>query len=202
MRVLIADGYATFGEHKLSLKEFGYWVDEHLKQVKDTVALEKQGAHLIADDFPAGDLEEFIRHVCKWGGPRGPQAANKVLEGNDLPQVCDRFREAWRVLEELPNSGWRALCAMNQLRGLEQPSFASKHLRFLRPDVCSVLDQQHISGDLGYSYNARGYRLYCEDCLAIARALQDLRVSNPMERPDGAWFASDVDMALYAWLSR
>jgi hypothetical protein len=42
-----------------------------------------------------------------------------------------------------------ALAAVNQLCCLGRPSFASKHLRFLRPEHCPVLDSV-LATTLGY----------------------------------------------------
>jgi len=75
-------------------------------------------------------------------------------------------------------------------------SFASKHLRLLRPDLCPVLDNI-LSEKLGYPLNTRGYRRFAKDCRRAARVLERHGVSNPLGRDGGAWFAADVEMAFY-----
>jgi hypothetical protein len=82
--------------------------------------------------------------------------------------------------------------------GIGAPSFASKHLRFLRPDVCPILDSV-IAGNLTYASTSAGYAQYAADCLEIARVLENNGVPNPVLRSD-RWRAADVDMALYAAL--
>ena len=38
---------------------------------------------------------------------------------------------------------------------------------------------------------------FANHCLQVARWLDHHRVGNPVPRPDGRWFAADVEMALY-----
>jgi hypothetical protein len=74
-------------------------------------------------------------------------------------------------------------------------SFASKHLRLLRPDVCPVLDSV-LSEHLGYPLNVAGYKRFSDDCLRLSGWLHECKVHNPILREDGRWFAADVEMAL------
>ena len=92
-----------------------------------------------------------------------------------------------------------ALQAINQIKQLSTPSFASKQLRFLYPHVCPVLDQ--VVAGLGYSFTPLGYRAFAADCAAIAIALAKLHIENPIVRPSKQWFAGDIDMALFAHLN-
>lgn len=72
---------------------------------------------------------------------------------------------------------------------------------FLRPDVCPILDTT-ISQSLGYVLDEHGYKQLSDDCLRIADALQQCEVNNPMGRESERWFAADVEMALFAYLSK
>jgi hypothetical protein len=92
-----------------------------------------------------------------------------------------------------------ALHEINRIKHLGRSSFASKHLRFLRPDVCPILDSI-ISGMLNYEFNARGYGQLSKDCLRVAKVLQAVGIPNPMHRDQGSWYAADVEMALFAYL--
>ena len=91
------------------------------------------------------------------------------------------------------------------LSGVVKPSYigfsyGSKHLRFLCPQQCPVLDLAHIVKQLGYAYSVDGYFLWTADCLSASEMLETSHVPNPMERPVGRWYPADVDMAVFAHL--
>lgn len=79
-------------------------------------------------------------------------------------------------------------------------SFGSKVLRFLKPEICPVLDSR-VSDELDYHSDVICYAQLAADCLTIAKNLQSLGVKNPMKRDNGKWLAADVDMALYAHIN-
>ncbi len=142
-------------------------------------------------------LAEFIRGVCQWG--KRPKTAERVLRGNPWPELQRRFERAIDALAgDAPNLQF-ALRQLVKIRYLGV-SFASKHLRLLRPDLCPVLDSL-LSQKLGYPLKARGYRRFARDCRRVAQALERHRVKNPVPRPDGTWFAADVEMALYVYVT-
>ena len=91
-----------------------------------------------------------------------------------------------------------ALRAVRQVRHLGL-SFASKHLRLLRPDVCPVLDST-LSEKLGYPLDSRGYQRFTDDCQKLAALLNRLGVPNPLGREGGRWFVADVEMALFVYV--
>jgi len=171
-------------------------VECHLRNVPNTRELEHEASHLCDTGFAEKQLAEFIRKVCEWGGYAG--IAGRVLnEMNNPPSTIPRqFIKAAEVLNSDVPDIQGAWYALNHIKHLG-PSFASKHLRFLRPDVCPVLDG--IISQLGYAMNSNGYKQLSDDCLRIAKALQQYAISNPMNRESGRWFAADVEMALYAY---
>jgi len=86
---------------------------------------------------------------------------------------------------------------MNVLNGLGSPSFASKHLRFLRPEVAPVFDSV-LHKALPYSPDPTGYAEFGRDCTLLAEALTARGIPNAFQRKDARWFAADVEAALYA----
>ena len=181
----------------LQPSDFTKLVKHHPVRLSDTRELEQEASCLRAAGFPEERLASFIRKVCKWGGYAG--IAGKVLKNNTLPMIQRRFVNATNALNSDTPDVQGALREINQIKGLGRPSFASKHLRFLRPDVCPVLDRT-ISKHLQYPLDEYGYKQFSDDCLRIAETLQQHGVSNPMGRESGKWFAADVEMALFQYL--
>jgi hypothetical protein len=77
--------------------------------------------------------------------------------------------------------------------------FSSKHLRFLRPDICPVFDSI-ISDNSGYLFDEFGYELFAENCLEIGDHLEELKIKNPRKRPDDKWYTADVEVAIWKYL--
>lgn len=177
--------------------DFSKLAECHLSNVPGTRELEDKASRLCAVNFADEEqLAEFIRKVCKWGSYAG--IAGRVLneENNPPPTISRQFITATKALNSKEPDIQGAWYALNHIKHLG-PSFVSKHLRFLRPDVCPVLDG--IISQLGYAMNSNGYKQLSDDCLRIAKALQQYAISNPMNRESGRWFAADVEMALYAY---
>jgi hypothetical protein len=150
-------------------------------------------------DFPEQQLKHFVRRVCTWGGYAG--IGVRVLNQNPFTKIRAHFRNAVTYLKVDTPDVENALREINHIRGLGTPSFASKHLRFLKPEVCPVLDRI-VSSRLRYSFSPSGYNQLSEDCVKIARALLANQVYNPMIRHNGGWFAADVEMALFAYIKK
>lgn len=94
-----------------------------------------------------------------------------------------------------------ALQEVNFIRGLGTPSFASKHLRFLRPDICPILDSI-VSKRLSYQFDGHGYQALSSDCAKIAASLQYNQVANPRHRDGDVWYIADVEMAIFSYLNQ
>ncbi len=184
----------------LQPSDFTRLVKHHPVELSDTRELEHKASDLRAADFPKEQLASFIRRVCKFGN--FPGIAGKVLKSknNELTEIQRRFRRATNALNSDVPDVQGALHEIKQIYGLAT-SFGSKHLRFLRPDVCPVLDSI-ISKNLGYVLNSHGYKQFSDDCLRIAETLEQHGVANPMDRESGKWFAADVEMALYTYLRK
>ena len=197
MPVQVKANSVVFGKTTIPLTKFTGLVEKHLCTVPETRDLEREGARLRAVDFSEPDLERFVRRVCKWGGYAG--TAGRVINQNPSTKISEQFRSANSALEMNPPNVTGALREINRIKHLGRPSFASKHLRCLRPDVCPILDSI-VSEKLNYAYNVRGYGQLSKDCLRVAEALQALGIPNPMHREQGSWYAADVEMALFAHL--
>ena len=182
----------------LQPSDFTRLVKHHLDEWLGTGELEHEASRLRAAGFPEEQLASFIPRVCKWGNY--PGIAGKVLKNNDLPMIRGQFIGATNALNSAIPDVQGALRKMKQIYGLGT-SFASKHLRFLRPDVCPVLDSI-ISNNLGYASDEHGYKRFSDDCLRIAETLERHGVANPMDRESGKWFAADVEMALFTYLRK
>jgi hypothetical protein len=170
-------------------------VDRH-PQVENTLSLEIEAKQLLTSDFSRQQLSGFIRSVCAWGGY--PGTAARVLEQNAWLDIQAQFDIAIAALILDPPDIQSALRAVVRVRHLGL-SFASKHLRLLRPDVCPVLDST-LSEKLDYPLDIRGYQRFSEDCQKVAVLLQRLRVRNPLGRDGGIWYPADVEMALFVYV--
>lgn len=186
-------------ESVVPFDDFGNLVERHLRRYRGTLTLERQATELMAANIPAEGLEQFIREVCRWGGYAGIGA--RVINDNRLNSIRGHFLAAVGCLAAAIPRSDEALIEINLITGLGTPSFASKHLRFLRPDICPILDGINRRS-LQYAFNPQGYRQLSEDCLCIAARLLDRQIVNPMNREDGRWFAADVEMATFAYLNR
>ncbi len=176
--------------------EFHGLIQRHPKGVEIALSLEREARRLRAVGFSPGQLKAFIHRVCQWGDY--PRTAERVLRQNRPGEIQERFRRALAVLDtDRPN----VRIALRELSLLQHlgVSFASKHLRFLCPQFCPVLDSI-LSQTLGYALKPRAYGRFSDDCLAIAGILHRHGVANPFNRPGGAWYAADVEMALYVYV--
>ena len=164
-------------------------------KVPTTEGLERVGAVLLSDGLPDSRIEEFVRRVCRWGGY--PGIAGRVLKHNTLAQIRSAFLEAVGQLALGQPRVATALSAVNRISGLGRPSFASKHLRFLRPDLCPVLDRL-VAKHCGYPLDPSGYHAFAAACRTASHELITAHVANPVFRPGGVWFVADVENALFA----
>ena len=168
-------------------------VQRHPQGIEQALSLEASARRLLAAGYTDQQLGAFIRDVCAWGNY--PRTAERVLQGNPLPEIRCRFDNAIAALTLARPNLKLALREVRRIRFLGL-SFASKHLRLLRPDLCPVLDSI-LSERLGYPLNVASYRRFADHCLKIARWLDGHQVRNPVPREGGSWFVADVEMALY-----
>jgi hypothetical protein len=192
-------GHAVWhGSNGIALDAFSELLRLHLERTRGTGDLEAQARRVASAGFPPADLEVFIRGVCTWGGY--PGIAGRVLARNARDDIVTAFRQAYRELaadRSGHESAAAALSEINRIKGLGAPSFASKHLRFLAPSQCPVLDSL-IATTCGYPLTVSGYARYAEDCATIAGALEAEGVRNPLPGSPDVWRVADVDAAVFA----
>lgn len=171
-------------------------VAAHLHAVPRTYALEVVAQRVLL--LPEGEeLREFIRQTCGWGGYQG--ISGRVLKNNEQRAIERGFQEATRVLEHGQDASHleEALRAVNSIHSLGRPSFASKHLRLLRPDAAGVLDRIVAKG-LAVPLTRRSFAHYSVACQAVAAHLNARGVVHPVA--GRVWVAGDVDLAVFATL--
>lgn len=186
-----------YGSNGIALDAFPELLRLHSERTRGTLEIETRARDVVAAGFAPAYLEAFIRDVCAWGGYFG--IAGRVLANNSTAELAARFRHAHMELtaDRLghENAG-AALRELNRIKGLGTPSFASKHLRFLSPEQCPILDRL-IATTCGYPFSVAGYERYAQDCAAIARVLEDEGLRNPLAGSPGEWRAADVDAAVF-----
>lgn len=186
---------AVFGI-EIPLADFGRLATAHFRDVEHTAEIESNGRRLVADGFPKVQVEDFVESVCGWGGYSGVSA--RVLRHNRIANIRSALTKAINVLDQPTPDLAAALLAVNGLKGLGGVSFASKHLRFLRPDLCPVFDGV-LHTVLPYSFDSTGYAAFASDCSRLAAELTKRGVQNPWPGRNGRWFAADAEAAIFQW---
>lgn len=188
-----------FGPIQIPEDAFPDLVERHVARVANTAQLEMDAEVLLGGQVDTAVLASFIPDVCRWGGY--PGIAGRILKDNRSEHLRECFAAAIAAVgaDGSPaDSARAALLALNRIKGLGTPSFASKHLRFLDPLACPVLDDL-IHRQCGYAFGPSGYRAYARDCAEAAAHLDAAGIPNPFPRRD-CWGAADVDAALFAHL--
>lgn len=175
-----------------NLSDFSSLVELHLKTVPGTRELETKGQELIAAGLTESLLRDFIDAVHSWSGSF--RNYYKVIEDAKVAY----FQNALQALSVTLPMVERALSSLLEIDGLGI-SYGSKHLRFLRPEFCPILDNV-VWEEFKYSWNPIGYRMLQSDVMRAAKHLEENNIANPMNRSNGCWFAGDVDMAIFACL--
>ena len=191
MALTLREGRARFGI-EVGLDQFDRLGRAHLNAYPRTPTVEAQGRLFVEQGFREADAKAFVRAVCDWGGYSG--ISGRVLSRNSSTLICSSLKRAVERLDAKPADFATALHEVNAIKGLGTPSFASKHLRFMRPQLCPVFDSL-LQEALPYSFDARGYAAFAQDCKSLADALAQANVPNPRERE---WLVADVEAALYA----
>jgi len=192
MPVQVFNGSAYFGI-PMPLVDFPQLLTDFLKENPDTSEIEILAAQLVQSNFPAQSMNDFVTRVCEWGGTPGTRILSRILKQNSDTEIADALRNASSSLAQ--RQFVDALTHVDKLRFLDV-SFASKHLRFLRPDICPVLDSV-LHDALPYTLDASGYSDFAYDCAWLANQLVANQIPNPRQRTGGAWFVADVECAIY-----
>ncbi len=156
--------------------EFPKLLNAHLARNKNTPALEAKGYALrTSRTIKWAELEAFIKEVCGWGDYSG--ISGRVIKNNSQSLIMNSVRDAISKLGSTPPDLIGALNSMLQIEELGV-SFASKHLRFLLPEHCPVLDSI-LSYRLFYELSPDGYKSFAAACAGIADEINAATVACP-----------------------
>jgi len=167
----------------MPLADFPRLLIDFLKKNPQTPAIETLAAQLAQSNFPPQDMDDFVTRVCEWGGGQGTRILSRVLRLNSDVEISEALINASSSLAQRNFAD-----ALTHVRNLEylDVSFASKHLRFLRPDICPVLDSD-LHDALPYPLDTNGYSDFAHDCEWLANQLLVNKIPNPRQRAGGAW---------------
>jgi hypothetical protein len=118
-------------------------------------------------------------------------------KNNTRTKIESKVGSAILLLSSTPPDLAGALNSMREIKELGQVPFASKHLRFLFPEYCPVLDSI-LSRRLPYDLSTDGYVRFASTCEGMADQLNSAKIVSPFPGKP-SWRPSDVEAALYAW---
>lgn len=183
---------------KFELNDFPGLMSKHQEQFPGVSVLENEASQLILGNFAFPAIGSYIRNVCKWGNFAG--VGGRVIKNNTEVEIQRAFEDAYTFISGERADVSAALSRLNRLHGLGTPSFASKHLRFLKPELCPVYDAI-LTDKLPYPFTPAGYAVFSNDCQEIAAKLNSANIGNPA-RPTNLWVAADVEAAMFAHFYR
>ena len=176
------------------LSDFAGLIKKHSKDFPGVPKLEQQAQNLIAANFEFPLIETYIRDVCRWGNFAG--VGGRIIKNNSQEAIVETFAAAYAQLNADEPDPAAALARLNRIHGLGRTSFASKHLRFMKPDICPVYDSI-LTDKLPYAFDPAGYASFSTDCQDIAGKLNAANIENP-GRQTKRWLAADVEAAMFA----
>ena len=185
-----------FGGEVIKFTEMPALLSAHTSWCPDTPDVEKAAATFVASPTNEGAIE-VVHRTCYWGGSNGPRILPMILRQNSAEAIQSSFERAAATLQRgrgVAELG-QALSIVNELSYLGQPSFASKMIRMLAPEISGVLDSL-VHGATGYSLDRRGYSLYSAKLQDIAAVLDEHGIENT--RGFSTWRAADVDAGIFA----
>ncbi len=183
--------------------DFPILLTAHLNQsnkgLKGTQPLEADGYALrTSSPMEWANLEAFIKDVCRWGDYAGISGRVLKSKNNARAKIQRKVGDAILQLSSAVPDIVGALRSMMEIKGLGV-SFASKHLRFLFPEHCPVLDSI-LSSRLFYELSADDYGRFAAACKRMAAELNSAKIDTTFPGQSG-WRPSDVEAALYAWIN-
>lgn len=172
-------------------------------------SLEERGARLAGQPFLEVAPTDYVREILSWGaGKNDPRMKFEAGLGNVA--LIEIIRQ---VVAEVENPR-QAISAALQIPGFGL-TYASKLLRFLRPEIHASLDgrirgamlKAGLLPKIHDSYAGSmvdGYVAFQAFCVALCTQLEEGRIERPgctliSGRTRSAWRVADVEMALFAW---
>jgi hypothetical protein len=196
--ILQSDGFRV-GRVFLKWKELQSLRAKFLERNGRTLKLERDAATKCRVPVTAESTRWLVKEVCIWGGYAG--IYGRVLANNPMPHIQACLSEALEILDGPESSPKRALETINRIKGLGTPSFASKHLRLLRPAHCVVFDSI-LRDESELPFNSVAYAQFCAFCTECASAISKLNSYPATERKGGVWLPADVEMGLFEQVSQ
>jgi hypothetical protein len=147
----------------------------------------------------------LIKEMIEWGGSQ-----NGVLQKfNDRSGEINLFKLITSVVDKIENPK-KAIESAIAIPGLGL-TYASKLLRFLKPDLYGALDTRiggalNKEGNLEYNTNSQIKRVesYCQFLTYLGEKKKELK-QNEIKKPEcslskkQSWRISDIEMALFRW---
>jgi hypothetical protein len=167
-------------------------------------SLETRFGNLVASS-PTAPIY-LVREMIHWGGSQ-----NGVLEKFDTKLGQYSFADAFSSVVEALHEPERAINAALQIPGLGL-SYASKLLRFLKPQIYGALDGQIRKSLDSIAFNApppniwdgnhrsmiRGYVWFIDALLELRLRLESASICRPSDSNDvQPWRAADLEMAIF-----
>lgn len=171
---------------------------KYLRKNPSTLPLEQEASSRCSTGVDRPTAEWLVPAVCTWGGYAG--VYGRVFKSNSLEHICECLTSALKALDADRASTRLALDRVNHINGLGTPSFASKHLRMLRPKHCVVFDDiiRRVSG---LPFNSGGYSEFCRACTLAAETINTKGSYSLSERIEGKWLPADIEMAVFERVS-
>lgn len=149
------------------------------------------GEYFLKKNLLWSEVKEFIQSVTAWGGVE--RARGKIFNGDYNNTITNRFQQAVVHLHNKDID--KALEVLTKIDGFGL-SVATKHLRFLFPQECPVLDSI-LRAKLGYSEDIIGYKELRADLEEIRKQLQK---NNPLRKEiGGKWFLADIEACIFQY---
>lgn len=203
----------------LSHRDYQCCHSQHLRRVPNTRNTEVTGSGLLAaPTLTITAVRDFTEIVCVWGGRTGHRILGRIRREHDHI-VLTSFKNTRDILKS--GNIAQAISSIQNINGLGQFSYSSKHLRMLAPDKCAVFDslvEGLIRPHMPHASRLRMFLDYCDFCQNKAVDL----TNNGIKLGDFAsqcvkseaeaeidatgsqskWTAADVDMAIFAWIQQ
>lgn len=145
-----------FGRFRFSASAYESALHWMFHEDKITDEVERLGQQVLSGGFDTA--YEFSRRVCEWG--RGARVWGNLNRFYTQAALSQELRLWFSSLDSAQDDAIAVERGI-AIKGLGV-SFASKHLRFLRPDSYAVLDEV-LSLGLGFALNSAGYALFMQE---------------------------------------
>ena len=170
----------------LSPAEIPILLMKHARAYPHAEKVEETGQTLIEGNFEPKASADFVQRVCEWG--RGHRLIGRI-KAFEAANIATVFRKAFAMVDPAD-----AVTHIQKIPYLGQ-SFASKHLRFLKPGEAVIFDSV-IRRRLGYPETAAGYAEFLRDCQIMRE-----RISPAVTRECGMPLrVCDIEAAIFAKL--